>query len=231
MRLHLVDFIDTFGHLQIHDLSSDILKNWLEMIQQENKIADATLKSLKCTLDRLFKFLIDKEIISESPLSEIYYQKPSEKHIERNYIPAQDLENLQNALNRYSPGYLYPIIKLFIETGAKVTEVVDLKWNQVNLVEKTVTFLGTDKSQERTLPISDELSSLLMRTQKEAGHVFKTYHREPFTRRKLSRAINEFKARGIYRKNWNLLDLRHSFATNFLSNGGSLRELQILLGH
>lgn len=41
-----------------------------------------------------------------------------------------EIERLLAALKRYSPGYLYPIVKLFAETGAKVTEVVQLYSNK-----------------------------------------------------------------------------------------------------
>lgn len=231
MRLHLIDFIDTFGHMNIYELRSEMLRNWLDQIQQENKIADTTLRSLKCTLDRLFDFLIEKEIISESPLKSIYYQKTPPNTISRNYLNAYELEKLLSSLQKFSPGYLYPIIKLFSETGAKVTEVIELKWQQVDCVKRTIHFVGTNKSQPRAIKISEELASILVKRQKASGIVFKTYYREPFTRVKLTRAINEFKQRGLYRKPWNLLDLRHSFAMNFLAAGGSLLELQYLMGH
>jgi integrase len=231
MRLHIVDFTETFGHLPIHNITTDMLRNWLDQIQQENQISDTTMRSIKCTLDRLFEFLIDKEIISESPLTEIYYRKTPADAITRNHLPAHEIEKLLESIKKYSPGYLYPIIKLFAETGAKVTDVVELKWNQVDCVKRTIQFVRTDKSRERTVPISEELASFLSKKQRETGFVFKTYYREPFTRVKLTRAINEFKARGLYRRPWNLLDLRHSFGANFLANGGSLRDLQALMGH
>ncbi len=112
-----------------------------------------------------------------------------------------------------------------------MTEVVDLKWSQVDCIKRTVHFMGTEKSQGRLLPISEELADILSKKRKETGHVFKTYYREPFTRTKLSIAINEFKARSHYKRPWNLLDLRHSFAVNFLASGGSMQELQLLMGH
>lgn len=231
MRLHLVDFTETFGHLLVENLTTDMLRTWFDQVQQENKIADTTMRSLKCTLDRLFEFLIEKEIITESPLREIYYRKTPANTISRNHLPAHEIEKLLEAVKKYSPGYLYPIIKLFAETGAKVTEVVELKWNQVDCVKCTVQFEGTDRSQKRTVPISEELATMLSKNQKETGVVFKTFYRESFTRVKLARAINEFKAKGLYRREWNLLDLRHSFGANFLAQGGSLRDLQLLMGH
>lgn len=231
MRLHLVDFIETFGHLRIHEITTKMLRTWLDQIQQENKIADTTMRSIKCTLDRLFQYLTEKEIIAESPLREIYYRKTAADAITRNHLPAYEIEKLLEAVKRYSPGYLYPIIKLFTETGAKVTEIIDLKWDQVDCIRKKVQFAGTDRSQGRSMEISEELATLLSKNQRESGFVFKTYYREPFTRVKLSRAVNEFKAKGLYRRSWSLLDLRHSYGVNFLASGGSLRELQYLMGH
>lgn len=60
--------------------------------------------------------------------------------------------------------------------------------------------------------------------------VFLTYYNEPFTRSKLTRAVNEFKNKGLYKGEWGPLDIRHSFAVNFLAKGGDMRELQRILG-
>ena len=231
MRMHLADFTETFGHLRLQDITTDMLRTWLDQIQRENKIAETTMRSIKCTLDRLFEYLIEKEIISESPLKEIYYRKTPADAITRNHLPAHEVEKLLEAVKRYSPGYLYPIIKLFAETGAKVTEVIELKWSDIDCVKRTVRFGGTERSQGRIMPISEDLAVSLSTKRREIGVVFKTFYREPFTRVKLTRAINEFKARGLYRRSWNLLDLRHSFGVNFLANGGGMLELQHLMGH
>ena len=226
-----VYFIETFGHLKVYDLTTDIVKVWLDHVQQENQITDTSMRSLKCTLDRLFDFLIEKEIISESPLKPIYYQKTQASEIVRNHLNSLEIEKLLQAIKIYSPGYLYPIIRLFAETGAKVQEIIDLKWDQVDCVRKTVRLNGTERTQARIAPISEELAVVLARTQKESGLVFKTYYREPFTRAKLTRAINEFKAKSSYRGKWSLLDLRYSFGVNFLASGGTISELQRLMGH
>lgn len=189
------------------------------------------MRSIKCTLDRLFDFLIEKEVISESPLREIYCRKTPATAITRNYLSPHEIERLLEALKRYSPGYLYPIIKLFAETGAKVTEVVQLKWTDVDCIKRTVEFRGTEKSQGRVMPISEELAAFLAKRKRETGIVFKTYYREEFTPVKLTRAVNEFKAKGIYKRDWNLLDLRYSFGANLLAQGTSFADIQNAMGH
>ena len=103
IRLHLVDFTDTFGHLQIDQITPDMLRTWFDQVQQENKLADTSMRSLKYTLDRLFEYLIEKEIISESPLREIYYQKTPMATISRKHLSTYEVEKLLDAVKKYTP--------------------------------------------------------------------------------------------------------------------------------
>ena len=141
------------------------------------------------------------------------------------------------SLKEYAPGYLYPIIRMFSETAAKSKELVELKWKQVDLEKKLVSFPKGERVQERTLEISDELVEMLrLKTRGEnpdlQKKVFLTYYKEPFTGNKLRRAVLEFRQKGHYKgKDWVIGDLRHSFAVNFLTQGGNMRELQRILGH
>ena len=61
--------------------------------------------------------------------------------------------------------------------------------------------------------------------------VFLTYYKEPFTKTKLARLINEFKIKTKSKIKWTPLDLRHSYSVNYLKAGGEIRTLQYLLGH
>lgn len=106
MRLHLVDFIETFGHMKVYNITNDMLRIWLDQIQLENQVVDTTMRSIKCTLDRLFEFLIEKEIVSESPFNGIYYKKTQPSSIIRNHLTSLEIERLLEAVKRHSPGSL-----------------------------------------------------------------------------------------------------------------------------
>ena len=54
---------------------------------------------------------------------------------------------------------------------------------------------------------------------------------KPFTSGKIARAITEYKVRSRYPTKWCVSDFRHSFAVNFLSKGGDMKDLQYILGH
>ena len=141
------------------------------------------------------------------------------------------------SLREYSPGYLYPIIKMFAETASKSRELIELTWEQVDLEKKLVTLCRGERVQKRSLTISDEMAEMLRLKLKgekpePQKRVFLTYYKEPLTCNKLRRAIIEFREKGNYKgDDWVIADFRHSFAVNFLTQGGSMKELQRILGH
>jgi len=230
-NVHLIDFIETFGDFKIDEITTTALKQWLDQVQHECRVKDITMRGLKCEIDTFFNFLKEKEIISDSPLSTIYYKIDTQPLKSRNLLSKEDIENLLKELRDYSPGYLYPIIKMFTETAAKSSEVIELDWKQVDLDKGLILFERRDKSQARTLKISDELIYMLRLKNNKDGRVFMTYYKEPFTYEKLRRAIGEFKKKNLFKKDWVVADLRHSYAVNFLSSGGDIRDLQKALGH
>jgi integrase/recombinase XerD len=136
-------------------------------------------------------------------------------------------------LKKHSPGYLYPIVKLFTETAAKTSEVIDLNWQDLDLDQQIVRFKKQVKIQARTLELSSEFVQVLklLKSNSKTIRVFQTHYKESFTSIKVTRAINEFKAKSDFKKSWSPMDLRHSFAVNFLKEGYSIKELQRILGH
>lgn len=94
-----------------------------------------------------------------------------------------------------------------------------------------VHFAQTTASRERNLKLSEEMVEILKKKKARKGNVFFTYYDKAFIQNKIRRAIDEFKAKGTFEKDWGPMDLRHSFAVNFLKRGGSLKELQYILGH
>jgi len=230
-KTHLIDFIETFGEFGIYEITTKALRQWLDQIQTENRLKDISMRGLKCEVDTFFAFLKEKEIISESPLSTIYYKIEAQPLKSRNILSPDGIDRLLEALRDFSPGYLYPIIKIFAETAAKSSEIIELTWEQLDLEKGFVTFQGRKKSKERTLKLSEELVYMLRLKDNKQGRVFRTYYKEDFTYEKLRKLINEFKKKRLYDGEWVTADLRHSFAVNFLAGGGDMRELQRILGH
>lgn len=132
------------------------------------------------------------------------------------------------------------LLELLYATGMRVTEVVSLEVDDVNLASSTVRCVGKG-SKERIIPLySKALSALdeylekgrlsLIRDPEEKA-LFVNHRGERLTRQGLWLIIKR------YVKQVGISDmvtphtLRHSFATHMLNGGADLRNVQKLLGH
>jgi integrase len=148
------------------------------------------------------------------------------------------------------PIYLKRIVICALNTGMRRSEILNLKWDQIR---NGFIYLRITKTNEsREVPINDDLAILFKEIRKEkqfeSNYVFtyrkgedKLIGKEPVRKRKnlapapkalknIKRAFNAtVKKAGI--DDFRFHDLRHTFSSHFIMRGGSLKELQEILGH
>jgi len=132
------------------------------------------------------------------------------------------------------------ILELLYATGARASEVVDLKLEDVSLDNGHVRCFGKG-SKERVVPLLgdacdalrvyiDKARSVLLRD-RNAPYLFVSYHGRPMNREDVWRIVNDAaRLAGVHKRIYPHL-LRHSFATHLLEGGADLRVVQQLLGH
>ena len=107
----------------------------------------------------------------------------------------------------------------------------DIIWDDIDLKEGTVILGARTNSNYRRLKLSPELLKILSKENRKSKRVFMTYFNQPFTPQRLTYALKEFKQKMGYKREFSPIDLRDSFAVNFLKKGGHIKELQYILGH
>ncbi len=140
------------------------------------------------------------------------------------------------------------MLELMYAAGLRVSELVDLPANAVNLRQGVLRVTGKG-SKERLVPLGEESRHWLERYLSAArpalaagkpvqaaadGQVplFLTAERRPLTRQQFWALVKACAARaGIDPARISPHGLRHSFATHLLNHGADLRALQMLLGH
>ena len=230
-NIHAVDFIQIFGNYFPEEVTTAMLKSWLEQIKRERSVQICTIESIRISIASLFIYLVKKKIIDKSPLGSFRYQRILRVFNPKNILTTQETTELLERVKLYSPGYLYPIIRIFSETAAKTAEVINLNWNDIDFKAGAISFRKIEKIQSRKIKVSHELIKLLSRNRRKSERLFTTYRNQPFTPKKLMMDINEFIKKTKYPRNLTPAHLRHSFAINFLTGGGDIRELQRTLGH
>lgn len=131
------------------------------------------------------------------------------------------------------------MLELIYGTGLRISELLSLTLNDVDLVNCTVRCMGKGR-KERTVPINDyiieSLSNYLnVRSQlekKQKYHeLFLNNHGKPITRQGFFKILKKLLLEKGLSTNVSPHTLRHSFATHLLENGADLRVIQEMLGH
>jgi integrase/recombinase XerC/integrase/recombinase XerD len=110
--------------------------------------------------------------------------------------------------------------------GLRVSEAVNLRWQDFNFPNQTLLVVGKGGKQ-RIVAFPKVLESLLLDTKSQSEYVIP----RPMTPQKAYSLMRQLGEAVGLNKILNPHALRHSYATHLLSDGMSLRVLQGLLGH
>lgn len=131
------------------------------------------------------------------------------------------------------------MLELLYATGIRVTELISLRMEDVNLSASVIRCCGRDKY--RMIPLysaavralSDYVENVrphLVREQDETS-LFVNMSGEPMSRQGFWKIIKHYQELAKIEKDITPHTLRHSFAAHLLENGADLRSIQEMLGH
>lgn len=137
------------------------------------------------------------------------------------------LEMTKNRKHRLMLGLAYG-------AGLRVSEVVDLKIQDLDFAEKTIHIKQAKGRKDRisVLPtkLVDDIQRLMAGRAKD-DVVFPSEWGGKLTTRTAQKVFEQALARAGIQKPATFHSLRHSFATHLLENGVDIRYVQVLLGH
>ena len=132
------------------------------------------------------------------------------------------------------------MLEMLYATGLRVSELVDLKFEQISFRQGVVRIIGKG-NKERLVPVGEEAMSCLeaYMTQarkttlgeRQSDYLFVTNRADGMTRQAFWHIIKRHAKKAGINKELSPHTLRHAFATHLLNHGADLRVVQLLLGH
>jgi integrase len=127
--------------------------------------------------------------------------------------------------------YLKPIVLTALHTGMRKTEILKLKWKQVDMKNGFIHLSDTKSGKRRSIPINETLYKTLKSIDRrlDVQYVFfnpKTGKHYNDIKKAFNRACEKAKI-----TDFRFHDLRHTFASQLLMGGGDLVVLKEILGH
>lgn len=181
-----------------------------------------------------FKWLCASEICTTNPT--LTFEQPK---IPRKLPKVVSISEIENILRENLTKTQRLIVELLYGCGLRVSELVNLKTNSIDLNANYLKCSGKG-SKERLVPLGSKAKEALTQYFEHRDFLVKKHNLENknlfiadsgrfLTRQDVYNFIHE-QGKKIH-KNISPHTLRHSFATHLLENGADLRIVQELLGH
>jgi integrase/recombinase XerD len=192
------------------------------------------------SIRRFYRYMLREGRISEDPSTRIDMPKlgrPLPKSLTEaeviTLLKTPDIENPLGVRDR-------AMLEVLYATGLRVSELVSLRLDQVNLRQGVVRVLGKG-NRERLVPIGEEAQTWVEKYLREArrdiigeqqtDYLFPTRRSDHMTRQAFWHIIKRYAQKAGIHGNLSPHTLRHAFATHLLNHGADLRVVQMLLGH
>lgn len=236
LRTHIYGFIGDLYLSQITREHADQLVAKLRATNHNPVGTNLVLGVLKQIVSEAFK----QEKILKYPFAD--YGKVKEPKRPDHFMSAEEIEKFLEA-NRNDPHYWLFVTAM--NTGMRRGELAGLLWDRVDfekgfihitrlrdrngLADRTKT-----RNSQRRIPMSDVVRQALMEIKNRNWHpeyVFCTSYGKPFDEGHIYWYFQRAQKKAGLTNHYRFHDLRHTFASHFVMNGGSLYDLQKLLGH
>jgi integrase/recombinase XerC len=232
----------SFGETALDGISTSFIRSWLAGMK-ENKISSKSINRKISSLKSFFKYQLRLGLMEKSPMAGIISPK-SGKRLPV-YVEEKDIRVLTEQIefpDSWQGKTDRLLIRIFYQTGIRLSELVTLKNGQLDTDAATIRVLGKG-NKERMIPLSAGLAEDIRGYQKEKRLNFdQNLFTLPDT------LLISAKGKSLYVKyaylavrKWlslvTTIDkksphvLRHSFATHLMNHGADLNAVKELLGH
>lgn len=124
------------------------------------------------------------------------------------------------------------IIQVGYAAGLRVSEIRNLKWNDIDEKRKVIHIKQAKGKKDRIVMLSPKVKKTLNKLPfDKTSFVFKTNRGAKYTTRTIQVIIQNAAKKAGIRKKVTPHTLRHSFATHLLEKGTDIRYIKELLGH
>lgn len=228
-----LDFCFNLGAEELTQIQRTHLNSYI-LDLREKKYSPTSVMRKIASLRGFFKWLCASEICIQNPTLTLEQPK-----IPKKLPKVVTISEIENILRQDLTKINRLIVELLYGCGLRVSELVSLKTNNIDLNSSYLRCTGKG-SKERLVPLGSKAKEALISFYEQRDYLIKKYNLDTknlfisdsghfLTRQDVYNFIHE--QGQIIHKNISPHTLRHSFATHLLENGADLRIVQELLGH
>jgi integrase/recombinase XerC len=232
----------TYELTDIAEADHTLIRSWVVTLMQQDLDPRTVNRKIAC-LRSYFKFLLTTGRISRNPMLRIKAPKMAKKLPD--FVPEESLNGLLNSF-KFADTFVGArdqlVLELLYGTGIRLSELIGIVPDDVNLHGQTVRVTGKGNKQ-RLVPLNQSLLAVLERyiafRKREIGAIDNTSAAllvtdkgEPMYEKLVYRTVKHYLSQITTASSQQHPHvLRHSFATHLLNKGADLNAIKDLLGH
>ncbi|HWI19113.1 MAG TPA: site-specific tyrosine recombinase XerD [Vicinamibacterales bacterium] len=224
----------------VESLDRRALEQFVRQLMGEGRSPRSVARAVAC-FRGFYRFLVVSGHRQDNPAVDV--QAPRAWKTLPKFLSMEEVDRLIETPDTSEPRGVRDraLIEVLYATGLRVSEMVNLRQQDLNLESGYLTCTGKGRKQ-RLVPIGDEASAWLERYIKEARPALLKKRSSPrlfvnarggtgLTRVGFWKILKEHGKQAGLSRTLSPHVLRHSFATHLLERGADLRAIQMMLGH
>jgi integrase/recombinase XerD len=229
------EYLDAGYGLELTRTRKAQILTYLVNLQKQGK-SSSTISRTISSLKNFFEFLKKEKLIEDNPAISIHSPKQVKKSPAILTEEEVSLLMKQPDTNTFKGSRDSAILELLYSSGIKVTELINIKKNNINLNAGIINILG---QKERVVPLSQYANNAILnyvnnfrnkRCKEENEFVFVNITGEPISRQGIWKTLKFYEKKMNLNKELSPQILRNSFAVHLLSHGADIGTVQELMG-
>ena len=224
-----VHLIPHFGMTPITAITTWEVKEYMAQ-RAKAGVAPATRNNERAILSKLFTLAVKRGFVYSNPVTLVEKEEVINERL-RFLTPSEAVVLVKRAAD-----HLKALIIAALDTGGRLSELLKLTWQDVDISRRTVRFhqTNTKSAKTRDVPMTDRLAEVLEGLRPVtniSGAPALVFTRDGKPLGSIKKAYIGAKKRAGLGKDVTFHTLRHTYASWFVMNGGSIFTLQHHLGH
>lgn len=234
--LKLCNYFEGVGCLAPEDISSTDLSSYVLSLEKIG-MSSATISRNIASIKSFFLYMLKKGVIKEDCAEQLKPPRIEKKLPE--ILSVEEVNLLLEQPSKATPKEIRDkaMLELLYATGMRVSELISLKIEDVNLAMSYI--YCRDVGKERVIPIENAARIALehyikyarVGMCKDSNYLFTNLKGQPMTRQGFWKLIKAYAKKAGISKDITPHMIRHSFASHLVTNGADLKAVQEMLGH